>query len=177
MTCRSEHRARGFSLLELVVSLALTSLVILIGLQLVAESTTLFRDVDRAVKSSSVTLAVASIRRDAHSAAAALVVPVVPGEPVPLELRYWNGARVLLTLEGTALVRYYRSADGATTGRRVLLRGVTSWWWSYANGSTIEIRITVLNYSDPRPSRRQSVERRTEARVFALRGSPDGRRW
>jgi hypothetical protein len=119
----------------------------------------------------------ATVRRDIHNAAGVEALQTPGWQTLPLRLVAWDGQRVRLSLEGDALVRHHVDLLGGTSSRRVLMRGVTSWWWRFANTTTVDVRVTVLNQPDPRPSRRQMVERRTEVRRFVLRGTPNGLRW
>jgi prepilin-type N-terminal cleavage/methylation domain-containing protein len=167
----------GFTVIELMVSLVLTSVIMLVGFQLVAESITLFRNADRSVRIPPLALAMATVRRDIHNAAGVEALQTPGWQTLPLRLVAWDGQRVRLSLEGDALVRHHVDLLGGTSSRRVLMRGVTSWWWRFANTTTVDVRVTVLNQPDPMPSRRQMVERRTEVRRFVLRGTPNGLRW
>jgi hypothetical protein len=168
---------KGYTTLELLVALALTSVVVLAAAQLVGEAVHIVDGAGRAMRSPSFTLAMATIRRDVQDAAGASV-PISPGwSEQTLELLFWDGRRVHLFLEGDAIVREALDELGRSAGRRVLVRGVTSWWWRRPTPWIVDLRMTAMMVSDPMPMRRAAVPRRTETRRFVMRGSPGGRTW
>jgi hypothetical protein len=171
------RRTGGYSILELVVALALTSLVVLVGLQFIAESMILYRDAGRAVRNSPLPLAMATVRRDIQDASGVATVAITGWSDHPLHLVKWDGEHVSLAVVEGALVRFVIGPMGEPVSRRVLIRGVTAWWWRAANHSTLDVRITVLENPDPTAGARSRVNRRTEVRRFVLRGSPGGRTW
>jgi hypothetical protein len=168
---------RGYSTLELLTALALTSVVVLAAAQLVGEAVQIVDGTGRAMRSPTLTLAMATMRRDVQDAAGASA-PTVPGwSEGTLELLFWDGRRVRLFLEGDAIVREGLDALGRSAGRRVLVRGITSWWWRTPTPWTVDFRMTAMVAPDPVPARRAAVLRRTETRRFVMRGSPGGRTW
>jgi prepilin-type N-terminal cleavage/methylation domain-containing protein len=168
---------RGYTVPELLTVLALTSVVVLAAAQLVGEAVQLADGTGRAMRSPTITLAMAAMRRDVQDAAAA-VMPVAPGwSEDTLELIFWDGRRVRLSLEHDAIVREGVDRLGKPTGRRVLVRGVTSWWWRTPNPWTVDLRMNAMVHSDPGTARRVTAHRRSETRRFVMRGSPGGRVW
>ena len=171
------NRDRGYTVPELLTVLALTSVVVLAAAQLVGEAVQIFAGTGRAMRSPSFTLAMATIRRDVHDAAGASV-PTVPGwSQEDLELISWDGTRVRLFLDGDAIVREALDEHGRSSRRRVLARGVTSWWWRSPKPWTVDVRVAAMVAADPTTARRAAVLRRTETRRFVMRGSPGGRSW
>lgn len=168
---------RGFTVFELLIVLALTSVVVLAAAQLVGEAAQLVDGAGRAMRSPSFTLTVATIRRDVQ-VAAGVTMSTTPGwSKDSLELVAWDGRRVRFVFDGDAVVREELDELGQPSARRVLARGITSWWWRTPNPWTVDVRITAMVNPDPIPARRASTLRRTETRRFVMRGAPGGRSW
>jgi hypothetical protein len=119
----------------------------------------------------------ATIRRDVQLAAGAVTSMTTGWSEDTLELLSWDGRRVRVFVDGDAIVRETVDEVGRSTGRRVLARGISSWWWRTPNPWTVDLRITAMVIPDPIPARRAIVVRRTETRRFVMRGSPGGRSW
>jgi prepilin-type N-terminal cleavage/methylation domain-containing protein len=168
---------RGYSVIELLIVLSLAVVILLGAAQLVAESVVIFERAGRAVRAPSLTLTMATIRRDIHDSAAVVGLPPVGWTQNPLELVSWDGRRTRFIHEGNDLVRQSYDLAGQPAGRRVLTRGVTSWWWRMSSPQTIDVRVIVTAAADPLGGRRGKVNRRTEQRRFSRRGSVDGRSW
>jgi prepilin-type N-terminal cleavage/methylation domain-containing protein len=168
---------RGFTVPELLVVLALMSVVVLAAAQLVGEAVQLVDGAGRTMRSPSFTLAMATIRRDVQLAAGAVTSMTTGWSEDTLELLSWDGRRVRVFVDGDAIVRETVDEVGRSTGRRVLARGISSWWWRTPNPWTVDLRITAMVIPDPIPARRAIVVRRTETRRFVMRGSPGGRSW
>lgn len=169
-------RRSGYTVVELVVALALSSVVVIAAAELIEQAMRLFRDAGLAARNPSLTVALAGVRRDIQDSAG--VVPGMVGwSDGPLDLVGWDGRRLRLARDGDALIRTAFDVSGSPSSRRVVGRGLTAWWWRQSGGSAIDVRLTVLVAPDPAPGRRAVVERRTEVRRFAMRGAPDGRRW
>jgi prepilin-type N-terminal cleavage/methylation domain-containing protein len=168
---------RGFTLFELLIALALVTLVVLGAAQLIGESVVLFEATGRAVRNPSITLAMATIRRDIQLAAGVASPGVPEWSDEPLELLGWDGHRVRLTVDDRALVRVGIDPAGQTTGRKVVMHGVESLAWRTPNPWTVDLKVTSRAASDPAPGQRGSVGQRVETRRFVLRASPFGRAW
>ena len=168
---------RGFTVLEMLVALVLTSVVVLAAAQLVAESAQVIDGAGRTMRSPSFTLAMATLRRDVQGAAGAGPSSAHGWSEGALELISWDGHRVRIFVEGDAIVRQTVDESGRSTGRRVLVRGVSAWWWRSPDPWTIDLRMTATVIPDPIPARQPVALRRTETRRFAMRGSPGGRSW
>ena len=167
----------GYSVVELLVALALTVVVVLVAGQLVAEAVELFGTAGQQVRDPAVILTVATVRRDIQDSTGLVSAPVVGWSTAPLDLLSWDGQRVRICHQGDALVRIPLDAMGRPTGRRVLCRGVTAWWWRMVSTSILDVRFTILEHPDPVPGRRSTARRRTEFRRFAIRGGSHGRSW
>jgi len=168
---------RGYTVPELLTVLALTSVVVLAAAQLVGEAVRIVAGTGRAMRSPSFTLVMATIRRDVQDAAGAALPTTAGWSRDSLELLAWDGRRVRLFLDGDAVVREELDELGQSSGRRVLARGITSWWWRSPNPWTVDVKMTAMVAPDPIPARRAAVVRRTETRRFVMRGSPGGRAW
>jgi hypothetical protein len=88
---------------------------------------------------------------------------------------------VTVAFEGGNLVRSKIGDVTAADEQRVILRGVTAWWWRSPVPGVVDINITYL--VNPEPERRVSrdpgygLERRKENLRFAIRGSGGGSSW
>lgn len=166
---------RGYSVVELLVTLGLMSVVVLAAAQMIAASTRVYHAASVGTSTPGVVPLTASLRRDVQGASG-VVLQLPTWDQRPLELQGWDGARTRYSHDGEALVRETLDAAGAVTGRRVIANGVASWWWRLATPQTVEVRVSML----PRPGLGASsadVDRHTVVRLFSLRGWPDGRSW
>jgi prepilin-type N-terminal cleavage/methylation domain-containing protein len=168
---------RGYSVIELLIALALVTIIILGASQLVAESVVLFSRAGRSVRSPTLTLTMATLRRDVQDSAGLAVAVPLSWTQNPLELMTWDGRRIRINHDGDALVRETYDLLGQPAGRRVLTRGITAWWWRASNPWTFDLRVTATAVTDPVSGGRSSAVHRTETRRFVLRGAPGGRSW
>jgi prepilin-type N-terminal cleavage/methylation domain-containing protein len=168
--------SRGYSLIELLVTLAVMSVVVLAAAQLVGESASLFHATDRAVSSPPLARVTGALRRDIQ-AAVGVPVPSPGWARQPLELTVWDGSRVRFTLEDRTLVRLSYDSLGRSTGRRVLASGVSSWKWRSVTPLVVEVSISIAAGRTGDSLGAESVESRTTSRRFAFRGWPNGRSW
>ena len=166
-------RPDGFTVAELVVSLALTSAIVLICSQLIVEAFDLARAAAHRLPPSSLVAVTASLRKDIHQAAS-LADPAIGWQQGPLELVGWDGGVVRYELDGGRLIRESRAAPGSPPVRRVLHRSVVSWWWRAVNEQTVQLRVTVGVRGSPGGG---GSSRRVLERTFAARGGTDGRSW
>jgi prepilin-type N-terminal cleavage/methylation domain-containing protein len=171
---------RGTSLVELLVVLALLSVMILVGAQLVVHSMELLGATGRAVSNPLVVHVTSRLRHDVQEAAALVRKEWVWSEE-PLVLINHDGTFVSIALEDGNLVRAQMTGLGAPPDRRVILRGVTAWWWRNPVEGVVDLNITYL--ANPAPERQSSrdvgygLERRQENLRFAIRGGGGGTRW
>ena len=143
--------------------------------QLISGAGRLLVSADRRVEDPRVGALSTTLRRDVHRSSAVHRM-VTAWDEGPLELASWDGGRVRFFLEGEALVRETAGGSGAPAGRRIVVNGVSSWWWRMVTPQMVEVRVTVL----PRPGLGASssgVRRNVVLRRFAVRGWPDGRSW
>ncbi len=166
---------RGYTLLELLVTMGLVGVVVLAAGQIIGGAGRLILSNEQRTADPRLSSLSTMLRRDVHGSAG--VVHIVPSwDEGPLELASWGGGRIRYFLEGEALVRE-TTADGAgSAGRRVVVNGVSSWWWRMVTPQIVEFRVTVL----PRPdlgSSSAGVQRDVLLRRFSVRGGPDGRSW
>ncbi len=172
--------ARGTSLVELLVVLALLSVMVLVGAQLVVHSMELLGATGRAVRNPLVVHVTSRLRHDVQEAAALQREESVWSED-PLILVNHDGSLTGIALEDGNLVRTRMAGPGAPSDRRVILRGVTSWWWRNPVEDVVDLNITYL--VNPEPERQSSrdvgyaLERRQENLRFAIRGGGGGTRW
>jgi prepilin-type N-terminal cleavage/methylation domain-containing protein len=171
---------RGTSLIELLVVLALLSVMVLVGAQLVVHSMELLGATGRAVRNPLVVHVTSRLRHDVQEASAPLREEWSWSED-PLVLVNHDGSLVSIELEGGNLVRQKTGGPGGPSDRRVILRGVTSWWWRCPVAGVVDLNITYLVNPEPERQASRSVgyglERRQENLRFAIRGGGGGTRW
>ena len=79
------------------------------------------------------------------------------------------------------LMRRSMTPDGNLEDERLLLRGVTAWWWQNPNAGVVEFRLDYLVYPGSEAGTARvddyTLERRTENFRFAIRGYGAERSW
>jgi hypothetical protein len=171
---------RGTSLVELLVVLALMSVMVLVAADLVVHSMKLLGDTGRSVRNPLLAHVNARLRRDVQEAAALQTEEWVWSED-PLILVHHDGSLVRIALEDGVLVRKTTGGPEDEGNERVLLRGVTSWWWRSPVEGVVDLNIGYL--VNPEPDHRLArdagfkLEHRQENLRFAVRSSGGGRRW
>jgi hypothetical protein len=154
--------------------------MVLVGAQLVVHSMELLGATGRAVRNPLVVHVTSRLRHDVQEAAALQREESVWSED-PLILVNHDGSLTGIALEDGNLVRTRMAGPGAPSDRRVILRGVTSWWWRNPVEDVVDLNITYL--VNPEPERQSSrdvgyaLERRQENLRFAIRGGGGGTRW
>jgi hypothetical protein len=154
--------------------------MVLAAAQLVVHSMQLLDATARVVRNPLVVHVCSRLRRDVQEAAA-LQWEEWSWTDDPLVLILHDGSRVRFELEGESLVREQLGGPGGASDERVVLRGVTSWWWRCPVSGVVDLNITYL--VNPAPERHVSrdpgygLERRKENLRFALRGGGGGTRW
>jgi len=177
---RQTSGSRGTSLVELLVVLALLSVMVLVAAQLVVHSMQLLDATGRAVRNPLVVHVTSRLRHDVQEAAALQNTEWSWTED-PLVLINHDGSQVRVELEAGNLVREKTGGIGEPDGRRVILSGVTGWWWRCPVAGVVDLNITYL--VNPAPERHVSrdpgygLERRKENLRFAIRGSGGGVQW
>jgi prepilin-type N-terminal cleavage/methylation domain-containing protein len=173
---RASHR--GTTLLELLVVLALLSLVVLVAAELVTHSIRLLGATGRAVRNPLTVQVNERLRRDVQEAGGVLTVEDMWSSG-PFELQARSGDMIQYRVVAGELLR--RTVNPGGVEERVLLRGVTSWWWRSPAPGVVDLNYGIL--VGPPPERHSAVEvgsgreRRIENLRFAVRGAGGGRRW
>jgi len=170
-----ERGSGGYTLLELMVTMSLVGIVLLAAGQIIAGAGRLLLDADRHVADPQLGSLSTTLRRDIHRSSA-VVHPAPSWDEGPLDLASWDGGQIRYTLQGEALVREALVSGGGPASRRVIVNGVSSWWWRMVTPQLVEVKVTVL----PRPglgSAAADVRRDVVLRRYSVRGGPDGRSW
>lgn len=171
---------QGTTLVELLVVLALVGIMVVAGAQLITHSIRLLGATGRAVRNPVMVHVNERIRRDVQEAAGLTAVELIWSEE-PLEIRTRTGSIVRYWVVDGNLVREEFFATGGSLDDRVLLRGVTSWWWRSTAPAVVDINIGHLVHPPPESISSQVVgykqERRIENLRFATRGGWGGQRW
>ncbi len=172
--------ARGTSLVELLVVLALLSIMVLAAAQLVVHSVRLLGATGRSVRNPILVHVTNRLRNDVQEAAGATSVDTIWTEDA-LELTTRAGGLVRIGVENGKLVRRTVAPGSGTVEERVLLRGVQSWWWRSPAPGVIDLNISYLVYPDTERHAAREVgsvrERSKENLRFAIRGGGDGTEW
>lgn len=171
---------RGTTLVELMVSLALLSVVAVVTGQLVVQATRLTDRAARAAHNPSLGLAGEWLRRDVYEAAT-VVGGTAGWTDAPLVAVAQHGGWTVFAMVDGELVRTDAPPGSPTPDSRVLLRGVVGWRWRVDGSTSLRVEIEVL--ANPGAHRDLTgmgfvePERRTERLTLALRGRPGGRAW
>ena len=175
-----QRSGRGTSLVELLVVLALLSTMVLLAAQLIVHSMQLLGATGRAVRNPLVVHVISRLRHDVQEAAALQTQPWSWTEDA-LVLVNHDGSLTRIGFEGGSLVRERIGGLDEPEYRRVILRGVTSWWWRRPAVGVVDLNITYL--VNPTPEHHLSrdpgygLERRKENLRFTIRGGTGGDRW
>ena len=171
---------RGTTLVELLVVLALVGIMIVAAAQLITHSIGLLGATGRAVGNPVMVHVNERIRRDIQEAAGLMAVEMIWSED-PLAIRTRTGGIVVYSVVNGNLVREVVSAAGETSDERVVLRGVTSWWWRSTAPSVVDVNIGHLVHPPPEYQSSRAIgyerERRIENLRFATRGGWGGAQW
>lgn len=176
----SRRGERGFTVIEMLVALALVLLGLVLAVQMLLESRQLFLDAERRAQDPVVTVAVAQLRKDLEEASGAQ-----PSAPIwssgVMALEGLPAGTVVYERRGSDLVRAVRAADGTEKSARTLLRPVASWRWRSTQADLVDVEIEYVIH-DPVPRLRTSpeapkVKTKSLALRVALRGVVRSRRW
>ena len=171
---------QGTTLVELLVVVALVGIMVIASAQLITHSIGLLGATGRAVRNPVMVHVNERVRRDLQEAAGLEAVEMIWSED-PLVIRTRAGGIVRYSVVEGSLVREVVSAAGETDDERVVLRGVTSWWWRSTAPSVVDINIGHLIHLPPEYQASRVVgyerERRTENLRFATRGGWGGAQW
>ncbi len=174
------RRQRGTTLVELLVSLALLSVIAVVTAGLVIQATRLMDTAARASHNPTLTLAGEWLRRDLYE-----TTTVIGGAggwiDGPLVTLPQHGGWVTYAMVDGELVRTNAPPSGPAADTRVLLHGVVGWRWRLDGGISVRIEIEAL--ANPEAHRNLTgvrftePVRQTERMTIALRGRPGGRAW
>jgi len=171
---------RGTTLVELLVVLALVAIMVVAAAQLITYSIGLLGAAGRALGNPMMVHVNERIRRDIQEAAGLAAVEMIWSDD-PLRIRMHTGEIVAYSVVNGNLVREVVSAAGETNDERVVLRGVTSWWWRSTAPSLVDVNIGHLLYLPPEYNASRKIgydrERRVENLRFATRGGWGGAQW
>jgi prepilin-type N-terminal cleavage/methylation domain-containing protein len=166
---------RGYTAIELLITLGLVTVVVLVAAQLVGASARVYHAAADGAAATDAHTLTALLRRDIQGASGvALQLP--SWDQRPMELRGWDGRGTRYEADGNALIRETFDAAGARESRRVVATGVASWWWRMTSPRTVEVRVSLMPGRGAVHSA-TTVHRYTLQRRFSFRGWPDGRSW
>jgi prepilin-type N-terminal cleavage/methylation domain-containing protein len=171
---------QGTTLVELLVVLALVSIMIVAAAQLITHSVGLLGAAGRAVRNPIMVQVNERIRRDVQEGAGLTTVETTWTED-PLEIRTHDAKVIRYSVVDGNLVRTVIDGGGVSVEDRVLLRGVTSWWWRSTAPSVVDINIGHLVHPPPESISSRMVgygqERRIDNLRFANRGGWGRAQW
>jgi len=171
---------RGTTLVELLVVLALVGIMVVAAAQLITHSIGLLGATGRALRNPVMVHVNERIRRDIQEAAGLTAVEMIWSDQ-PLQIRTRSGGFVVYSVVNGSLVREVVSAAGDVADERVVLRGVTSWWWRSTAPSVVDVNIGHLISLPPENQASRVIgyerERRIENLRFATRGGWGGAQW
>lgn len=173
--------ARGFTLLELVVSLFVVSLVLMLAMQLLNEVQLTFLEWRRTIPDPQPQLAVQLLRSDIQRSRR-LLSPFA-GNRLGLELP--DGSRIDYERNFDRLYRSITDPDGEELGRRAVFRGIQLWNWQEISPRLVQVEIAFHRQQDPGRRHLGGLGRlrnpgpvtETVRMRFALRADPGRRSW
>lgn len=173
--------ARGFTLLELVVSLFVVSLVLMLAMQLLNEVQLTFLEWRRTIPDPQPQLAVQLLRSDIQRSKR--IHSPLAGARLSLELP--DGSRIDYEREFDRLYRSIANPDGEQLGRRAVFGGIKLWSWQEISPGLVEVEVAYQRQQDLGRRRLGGVGRlRSPGPVteimrmrFALRSKPGRRSW
>ena len=173
-------RDRGTTLVELLVVLALMSVMVLVAAELVTQSIRLLGATGRAVRNPMLVHVETRLRNDIQEAGGLLAIEDIWSEEA-IDLTTRIGGLIHFEVIDGNLLRRTITPGKEGFEERVLLRGVTSWWWRSPAPNVVDINIGYLISPPPEKQASREVgyekERRIETLRFAIRGSGGGRQW
>jgi len=143
------HRAGGFTLLELVISLLVAGLLFLLAAQLLRSVQLVFLDAAREAIDPEPRLAVAMLRRDVREALGIVGASPVPADG-PLVLMLPGPSSVRYELDGSALLRIRLDAAGEEVNRRTVLAPIVGWRWSEPEPGMVFVTLQTVAHTTTR---------------------------
>lgn len=177
------RRRTGFTLLEMVVSLALVTLLLALTAGLMNQIRLVFLREQRLVHESPPQQALQLLRHDLHGA-----VQVDPPSDIwssgPMALAAADGGIVIWTHGTGGLQRTLADAGGESVSRRRLPAGFSGWRWRNVSDGLVEVELTVARrppaagrLTGSAPWRDTPAGSRTLRLRLALRGALRGTTW
>jgi len=140
------HRAVGFSLLEVLVTMLLVGLILLLAVNLLREVHITSVELQRTLPDSIPKFAVQLLRHDIQRSRG---TETAPGNG-PLGLTQSDGSRIYYDESLGRLVRTVIAADGTVRGERVVMREVTLWSWHNTFApELVEVQVVYRRHRDP----------------------------
>jgi len=173
---RTEH-PRGYSLVEVLVALALLSLLFLLAARLLLASRRMEASASDVAAGPRLGVLGVQLRRDIDSATAVAGIGV-GWSSLPLQLALKDGKAVRYDFDGENLSRSVL-LGGAALRRRVLVRGLRSFRWRREAGRMLYVKVSfpTRELGEGRASRPPGRPDTTWWIGVALRGSGWSRRW
>jgi prepilin-type N-terminal cleavage/methylation domain-containing protein len=171
---RCGARRRGFTLLEVVLSLAVASLLLVLAAQLLRSAHLVFLDSAREALDPEPRLAAAWIRRDVREALGVAAGAEVDSEP-SLLLSMPDSSVVRYERNGPRFVRVRLDAAGNEVNRRALLAPLLAWSWSEPQPGLVAVSLATAEHVPGRslessaPERLLGRERRIETDLLVAR--------
>ena len=167
--------ARGATLIELMVSLALISVALLAASSLIVQSIKVFDSLGRSMSDPDAVIARSLMRKDVHSARS-IDRGTGSWSADELVLATGEGGSVIYEQHGDRLLRRVIARDGSETDARTLVHSLVGWRWRVAASRVIEVELVLPSHLDPAiaalitdSKRRAEVSLRRETLVLALR--------
>ncbi len=165
-------RARGFTLLEVVVALALLAGVVLLAARMLAATRRMEASASVVAAGPRLGVLGAQLRRDLESAVGA------PGSggrwsALALPLVLADGSAVSYDFDGEALRRTVLVPDG-TTRSRVLVRGLRSFRWRGVHHRAVDVKVS---FPVPELAERRTAADRGRTTTWWIRVAPRGAGW
>jgi len=161
-------RNSGFSLVELVVSLALISIVFLAALPLITDSVRAFELAGKNLRNPELVLFTAWLRRDIHSAA---TVAVDPKGKERLDITMFGGTLISYRVEKNRLFRLRFSPSGTLLNRHLVMSRLDGLHWTLFHDLVLVV-IKFPVHTDPLRARLngKQTDHRSASFCFGLRG-------
>ncbi len=178
----SARCSRGFTLAEILVVVALLSMIVFSSWPLWDQTQRVLQQISVALRQSDFELAAARLRADVQGAYA-LAGGRSEWSAEPLELREPEGRAVRLGLRDGALERLELDPAGVVVARRVLFTGLLGWRWRAVSPRLVDIEANHAAEADIRLAAPQvrgkpkTAPRVTVRLRLALRGAGGGRSW